>query len=82
MERENDQMLRTPPRYGTICAPGRVSELNRRVPFPPGGMAERTKAVVLKTTVGSRPPGVRIPLPPPIIRLCLELNTLGRCQSG
>jgi hypothetical protein len=41
----------------------------RRVPFLPGGMAERTKAVVLKTTVGSRPPGVRIPLPPPTIRL-------------
>ena len=31
----------------------------------PGGMAEWTKAVVLKTTVGLGPPGVRIPLPPP-----------------
>ena len=28
-------------------------------------MAEWTKAAVLKTAVGSRPPGVRIPLPPP-----------------
>ena len=33
--------------------------------FFSGGMAERTKAAVLKTAVGSRPPGVRIPLPPP-----------------
>ena len=31
----------------------------------PGGMAEWTKAVVLKTTVGETSPGVRIPLPPP-----------------
>ena len=30
-----------------------------------GGMAEWTKAVVLKTTVGETSPGVRIPLPPP-----------------
>ena len=30
-----------------------------------GGMAERTKAVVLKTTVAVMSPGVRIPLPPP-----------------
>ena len=62
---ENRPNVASPYRYGTICAPGRVAERNRRVPFPPGGMAERTKAVVLKTTVGSRPPGVRIPLPPP-----------------
>ncbi len=34
-------------------------------PLEPGGMAEWTKAVVLKTTVGLCPPGVRIPLPPP-----------------
>ena len=33
--------------------------------LPPGGMAERTKAVVLKTTVAVMSPGVRIPLPPP-----------------
>ena len=33
----------------------------------PGGMAEWTKAVVLKTTVGETSPGVRIPLPPPSI---------------
>ena len=31
----------------------------------PGGMAEWTKAAVLKTAVGLHPPGVRIPLPPP-----------------
>jgi hypothetical protein len=31
----------------------------------PGGMAEWTKAAVLKTAVGLCPPGVRIPLPPP-----------------
>ena len=30
-----------------------------------GGMAERSMAVVLKTTVPGRVPGVRIPLPPP-----------------
>ena len=30
-----------------------------------GGMAEWFKAPVLKTGVGSRPPWVRIPLPPP-----------------
>ena len=29
-----------------------------------GGMAERSKAVVLKTTVPGTVPGVRIPLPP------------------
>ena len=32
--------------------------------FRCGGMAERSMAVVLKTTVGETPPGVRIPLPP------------------
>lgn len=31
-----------------------------------GGMAERLKAVVLKTTVAVMSPGVRIPLPPPV----------------
>ncbi len=30
-----------------------------------GGMAERFKAVVLKTIDGATRPGVRIPLPPP-----------------
>ena len=30
-----------------------------------GGMAEWSMAVVLKTTVPARVPGVRIPLPPP-----------------
>ncbi len=29
-----------------------------------GGMAEWTKATVLKTVVGASSPGVRIPLPP------------------
>ncbi len=32
----------------------------------PGRMAEWTKAVVLKTTVVLQPPGVRIPLLPPL----------------
>ena len=32
----------------------------------PGGMAEWTKAVVLKTTVGETSPGVRIPPSPPV----------------
>jgi hypothetical protein len=32
-----------------------------------GGMAERFKAVVLKTTVAVMSPGVRIPLPPPAV---------------
>ena len=35
------------------------------IPSLTGGMAERSKAAVLKTAVGSHPPGVRIPLPPP-----------------
>jgi hypothetical protein len=34
-----------------------------------GGMAERFKAVVLKTTVAVMSPGVRIPLPPPDVAL-------------
>ena len=34
------------------------------VSFSHGGMAERSKAVVLKTTVLETVPGVRIPLPP------------------
>ena len=33
-----------------------------------GGMAERSKAAVLKTAVGLHPPGVRIPLPPPVFQ--------------
>jgi hypothetical protein len=32
-----------------------------------GGMAERTMATVLKTVVASGSPGVRIPLPPPVV---------------
>ena len=31
-----------------------------------GGLAERSKAAVLKTVVPSRVPGVRIPKPPPL----------------
>ena len=30
-----------------------------------GGLAERSKAAVLKTVEGASPPGVRIPHPPP-----------------
>ncbi len=41
-----------------------------------GGMAERSKATVLKTVVGLHPPGVRIPLPPPA-----KFGTTG-CYSG
>jgi len=33
-----------------------------------GEMAERLKAAVLKTVVGANPPGVRIPLSPPLPR--------------
>jgi hypothetical protein len=39
-----------------------------------GGMRERLKRVVLKTTVPERVPGVRIPLPPPC--------SLGRRETG
>ena len=38
--------------------------LRYRVNISSGGMAEWLKAVVLKTTVPGRVPGVRIPLPP------------------
>jgi hypothetical protein len=38
----------------------------------PGGMRERLKRVVLKTTVPERVPGVRIPLPPPRSLGCRE----------
>ena len=41
------------------------SQAWRQSPPRTGGMAERSKAVVLKTTVGASSPGVRIPLPPP-----------------
>ena len=34
-----------------------------------GGMAERFKAPVLKTGAGETPPGVRIPLPPPLLQV-------------
>ena len=36
-----------------------------------GGMAEWLMAAVLKTVVPERVSGVRIPLPPPNLRLCL-----------
>ncbi len=32
-------------------------------------MAERLNAAVLKTVVGATPPGVRIPLPPYLLKL-------------
>ncbi len=54
------------------CSRGtRRANLGRRVldllGTPRGGMAEWSMAVVLKTTVPGRVPGVRIPLPPPSI---------------
>ena len=36
-----------------------------------GGMAEWSMAVVLKTTAPGTVPGVRIPLPPPDLGVCL-----------
>jgi hypothetical protein len=47
----NAGCLATPSSYGKI--------------FSPGGMAEWFKATDLKSVVAARPPGVRIPLPPP-----------------
>ena len=41
-----------------------------------GGMRERLKRVVLKTTVRETVPGVRIPLPPPDSLYCRELSPL------
>ena len=38
-------------------------------------MAEWTKAAVLKTAESARAPGVRIPLPPPL----LKIRILGDC---
>jgi hypothetical protein len=43
--------------------------------FRRGGMAEWSMAVVLKTTVPGRVPGVRIPLPPPTFPARLEFAT-------
>lgn len=43
-------------------------------------MAERLKAVVLKTTVLGRVPGVRIPLPP--LNKYLIFNWLQRIQAS
>ena len=41
------------------------SNINQKTPQKNiGGMPERLNGVVLKTTVGLNPPGVRIPLPP------------------
>ena len=48
---KNLERLATPASYGKI--------------FSPGGMAEWFKATDLKSVVAARPPGVRIPLPPP-----------------
>ena len=49
--------------------PGRafflIQRLICRIEAPSGGMAERFKALVLKTSVGESSPWVRIPLPPP-----------------
>jgi dipeptidyl aminopeptidase/acylaminoacyl peptidase len=42
-----------------------LSSGSRRVDSGPGGMAERTKATVLKTVRGASPSRVRIPVPPP-----------------
>jgi hypothetical protein len=55
----------SPTQDGTECAltkPYRVVYFLS--PGDPGGMAERTKATVLKTVVAERSPWVRIPLPP------------------
>ena len=48
--------------------------------YPRGGMRERLKRVVLKTTVRETVPGVRIPLPPPYARDCLPVEVL-RCAQ-
>ena len=42
------------------------SDLRARSLFNHGEVAERSIAAVLKTVEGSRPPGVRIPPPPPV----------------
>ena len=42
-----------------------------------GGVAERSKAVVLKTTVAVMSPGVRIPPPPPSSMLEVGYNLWG-----
>ena len=48
------------------AAKGSATELRRNPrTIGYGGMAEWSMAVVLKTTVPGRVPGVRIPLPPP-----------------
>src|SRR5262249_7667175 len=49
-----------------------------RPEFRRGGMAERSMAVVLKTTVPGRVPGVRIPLPPPVKTPRLRRNRAWR----
>ena len=41
-----------------------------------GGMAERTKAAVLKTAIRVTVSWVRIPLPPPALRLVAGLEGL------
>src|SRR5438128_3279770 len=48
--------------------PDSYQNLRIQARFRHGGMAEWSMAVVLKTTVPGRVPGVRIPLPPPNLR--------------
>jgi hypothetical protein len=45
-------------------------------------MAERSKAAVLKTAVGSRPPGVRIPLPPPGRTTAASISYIDKKEWG
>ena len=52
--------------YGSRLA-GRHSK--GAAPPHSGGMGERLKPAVLKTVVPERVPGVRIPLPPPLITI-------------
>ena len=51
----------------------------RIVPQNTGGVAEWLNALVLKTSVSSRAPGVRIPPPP---QLALLLNNLHGCYTN
>ena len=49
--------------------------------FRRGGMAEWSMAVVLKTTVPERVPGVRIPLPPPFSEENVDTIRPRRCET-
>ncbi len=56
-------------------------------PGMPGGMAEWTKAAVLKTAVGDKPTGGSNPSPSASVLwqrdvITSTLINLGRCQSG